>query len=408
VAEGRRVALLVAAAVPSVPMSFNPNGDGLKVEVLNDAVIEIIEASNLITADSAGMFSSASSDPYVVVKDVKGLRGSDRRTQVSMKNLNPKWRNQTFRYQFNYKLSAFKFVVKDSDKGDWLNMDGDDPLGKCELPVGRFYGQVPIGQPFTIDAWLPLKSPSSRRGECERRGSKLHVRCIVTFKVPVVLPGMRVPLPLHFQVAVGWDFKKKERPFDLDASIVGLDHEESVVDTVSYRRLNGFGGAVRHSGDDTTGAGDGDDETITIDIHKLPKRVEKLALVINSYGGQSLSNTKFAYVRVIANGCTQCFYGLGKGKVVPCTGLFVGTVQLARDRSGYEFLTCGWVIAQANTNQNQRVHVYKCCILLAGGINDTDCGLRVKSHRAVANGKTISDSLPAVLAVSERFSCPSL
>eukprot|EP01047_Picozoa_sp_COSAG01_P005516 COSAG01_NODE_190_length_22595_cov_16.442301_2_plen_187_part_00 len=128
--------------------------------------------------------------------------------------------NATFHYQFNYKLSAFKFKIYDSDAGDVFG-PSDDPLGQCELTIDQFYGKVAQGQPFTIDRWLPL-----RKGK-----GQLHVKLTVIFRLPVVTPGCRVMLPPHFQVAVGWDFKKKSTPFDLDASIVGLDAQEHVVDS---------------------------------------------------------------------------------------------------------------------------------------------------------------------------------
>lgn len=307
--------------------------------VLNDLVIEVVEARSLRAADSGGMFSSASSDPYVIIKDVKGLRGSDKRTRIVKKSLNPKW-NQSFKYQFNYKLSELKFLVMDSDRDDFVNMDGDDLLGKAKIGMDACYGKAPVGSTGTVDVWLPLKKGSGQ----------LHVRLHVTFRIPVVVPGVRVPLGPQFQVAVGWDFKKKERPIDLDASIIGFDRDERVVDTVSYRNLTGFGGAVRHSGDDTTGEGDGDDETIAVDCSRMPKNTEKLAVVINSFTGQPLSKTKYAYIRIIQYGVTQCFFGLGKGKVPNCTGLFVGSVQLSPTGEFFEFLTCGAAVRGTTAN----------------------------------------------------------
>ena len=45
-----------------------------------------------------------------------------------------------------------------------------------------------------------------------------------------------------------------------------------------YSRLVGFEGAICHSGDDRTGEGDGDDETLTFDLSRIPPGVEKLAV----------------------------------------------------------------------------------------------------------------------------------
>lgn len=321
------------------------SADGHKPE-LNEVILEVLEARNLRAADT-GLFQSGKSDPYVVIKDVKGLVGDDQRTKVMKATLNPVW-NQTFAYRFNYKLSAFKFKVKDSDPGLLENLDGDDPLGTAKLPIDAFFGKAPTGQPCSVDLWLPLKKAPT---------GQLHVRAHVTFNIPIAVPGMQIALPPRFQIGLAWEFKKKETPLDLDASVVGLDSNEQIVDQVWFKNLVGFGGAVRHSGDDTTGEGSGDDETITIDTSKLPARVEKLVVVINSFTMQPLSKVKFAYIRLIAGGQTIGFYGLGEGKVPNCTGLFFGVVQKDSSKA-WNFVTTA----------------------------------------AVANGRTVKESVPSIVA----------
>ena len=97
---------------------------------------------------------------------------------------------------------------------------------------------MPTGQPFTLDVWLPLRKTKA--------GAALHVRVHTTFRIPAAIPGgPRIPLPPRFQIGLAWDFKKKDAPIDLDASIIGLDSDEQLVDMVSYKKLVGFGGAVR-------------------------------------------------------------------------------------------------------------------------------------------------------------------
>jgi len=95
---------------------------------------------------------------------------------------------------------------------------------------------------------------------------------------------------------------------------------------------------VRHSGDNLTGEGGGDDETITVDLEHMPTSVEKLAILVNSYNGQPLSTVKFAYVRIISGGRTHAFFGMGKDKVPHCTGLLFGVVRKTKDGS-WEFIT---------------------------------------------------------------------
>lgn len=303
--------------------------DGVKPEY-NVVELEIVEGKDLMAADT-GMFRSGKSDPYVIVKDVKGFIGGNERTAVCPKTLNPVW-NAKFTNRFNYKLSGFKFKVFDSDDDHLINLNGDDPIGKVEMPIDLFFGKAPTGQPSELDIWLPLEKATS---------GMLHVRAKVTFNIPIVVPGMRVPLPSKFQIGLAWDFKKKEEAIDLDASIIGLDADEKVVDQVWFQNLVGFGGAVRHSGDDRTGEGGGDDETITMDMDDLPGNVEKLAVCINSYSLQPLSKVKFAYIRIIVNGKTHSFYGMGKGRVPNCTGLLFGVIQRSESDNleSWEFVT---------------------------------------------------------------------
>jgi stress response protein SCP2 len=278
----------------------------------------------------------------VIVNDVKGLIGGDQRTSVIPKTLNPVW-NQTFTNRFNYKLSEFKFKLFDSDADHIIDLNGDDPIGKTKLPIDVFIDKACSGQPAEIDTWLPLQKATSGR---------LHVRAKVTFNIPLALPGVRIALPPSFQIGLAWDFKKKAQPVDLDASIVGLDANEREVDKVWYSRLVGFGGAISHSGDDRTGEGGGDDETITVNLERLPGNVEKLAVCINSFTSQPLSSVKFAYIRLISHGRTLAFYGMGKGKVPNCTGLLFGVVQRS-PAGGWEFVTTAAEANGRNVQESQ-------------------------------------------------------
>src|SRR3546814_18951411 len=67
---------------------------------------------------------------------------------------------------------------------------------------------------------------------------------------------------------------------DLDASCLAFDASGNVVDVVWFRQLTSKDGSIRHSGDNLTGEGDGDDETIAIDLTKLLTNVETLVLTV--------------------------------------------------------------------------------------------------------------------------------
>ncbi|KAJ3081556.1 hypothetical protein HK102_002275 [Quaeritorhiza haematococci] len=251
------------------------------MQQLNDVTITIIEARNLKAADLNGK-----SDPYVKIKDVKGLKGDGAKTRVIKKTLNPQW-NETFRFRFSYKLYKFAFKVY-----DWDMVGENDAIGKASIPVEKCYSG-----PF--DGWVPLKP----KGE-------LHVRIEVQWKIPLALPGTTFAIPTNpFYIGLGWDMRKKGPNVDLDASIAGLDGGFGVIDTVNFQKLKGFNGAVTHSGDNRTGHGDGDDEVVTFYPSMLPPHLARFVIVLNSFTCIPLSKVKSAYVRLFGpNDHTIAFF----------------------------------------------------------------------------------------------------
>ena len=93
-------------------------------------------------------------------------------------------------------------------------------------------------------------------------------------------------------VGLGWDVKKYDGgyDFDLDASafLVGSNGKvASDSDFIFYHNLKHSSGAVEHTGDNLTGAGEGDDEVIRVDLKKLPASVDKVAFTVTIYDAES-------------------------------------------------------------------------------------------------------------------------
>jgi len=108
------------------------------------------------------------------------------------------------------------------------------------------------------------------------------------------------------RMGLGWDVMKKRGLFglkdqsvDLDASCLLFDQRNALVDQVWFRQLVSTDGSVRHTGDNLTGAGDGDDESIAVDLQKLPSEVQTLVFVVNSFTGQSFSQIENAFCRLV-------------------------------------------------------------------------------------------------------------
>ena len=127
--------------------------------------------------------------------------------------------------------------------------------------------------------------------------------------------GQRVSLDKGMTMALiglGWDTNKYDggADFDLDASafLLGANGKvRSDQDFILYGNLKSVDGSVRHTGDNLTGEGDGDDEVIFIDFSKIPADVEKIAITVTIYDAeirkQNFGQVSNAYVRVakIAN-----------------------------------------------------------------------------------------------------------
>lgn len=115
------------------------------------------------------------------------------------------------------------------------------------------------------------------------------------------------PTMTNVVVGVGWQLNAFDTDtLDLDVSCFllnkdGLTREDP--DFVFYNNLEGCNGAVVHNGDSLTGAGDGDDETISIALNNIPYDVIKLVFVLSIYRGeekeQSVSNIRNGYIRLL-------------------------------------------------------------------------------------------------------------
>ncbi|MGN0793131.1 MAG: TerD family protein [Aristaeellaceae bacterium] len=122
--------------------------------------------------------------------------------------------------------------------------------------------------------------------------------------------GQRVSLDKGMKLALvglGWDTNQYDgsADFDLDASAFMLGANGKVrkdEDFIFYGNLQSADGAVTHTGDNLTGEGSGDDETLLIDFSKVPADVEKIAITVTIYEaperGQNFGQVSNAYVRV--------------------------------------------------------------------------------------------------------------
>ncbi|MFE4578269.1 TerD family protein [Streptomyces chartreusis] len=107
------------------------------------------------------------------------------------------------------------------------------------------------------------------------------------------------PLLSQVQMGLGWEPAYRGKDIDLDASVIAYGPQRNHIDSCYFGKLQIVNGAIRHSGDNLTGEGGGDDEVITVDLGRLPQDVTGLVFTVNSFSGQKFTEVAKAYCRLI-------------------------------------------------------------------------------------------------------------
>lgn len=102
-----------------------------------------------------------------------------------------------------------------------------------------------------------------------------------------------------FLGAVSSFFSSGEEDIDLDSSCLLFDQNNKPIDVIWFGKLKSKDGSIQHSGDNLTGEGEGDDETIFVNLNQLPAEVKSLIFTVNSFRGQTFENVANAFVRLV-------------------------------------------------------------------------------------------------------------
>jgi tellurium resistance protein TerZ len=150
-------------------------------------------------------------------------------------------------------------------------------------------------------------------------------------------------------MGLGWDVRQPRglarmfggggQGIDLDASCLMFDSDRRLIDTVWFRQLKSRDGSVVHTGDNRTGAGDGDDEQIIVDLRALPAAAATLVFTVSSFQGDTFDRIENAYCRLLdaSSGAELARYDLsGSG---PHTGQVMA--KLSRTASGWDMQAIG-------------------------------------------------------------------
>ena len=132
-------------------------------------------------------------------------------------------------------------------------------------------------------------------------------------------------------VGLGWNLQKGFN-FDLDASILTFDVKNNLLEIIYHKNLQNKNGSIVHKGDNKTGEGEGDDEILSIDFRKLDNNVMTIAVVVNSFKGNSLINILDGFIRLYDSDKP---IGVNILENCPdCVGLFLGLFR-KRDKTWF-------------------------------------------------------------------------
>lgn len=149
-------------------------------------------------------------------------------------------------------------------------------------------------------------------------------------------------------LGLGWDAAKSgffgkllgnSGEIDLDASCILLDDSHQPIDLVWFRQLKSNDGSIQHSGDNRTGEGDGDDETISVDLQRLPAAVKYLVFTVNSFTGQTFEKVENAYCRIVNASNKSELARFNLSERGGHTGIVMAS--LSRESAGWEFKAIG-------------------------------------------------------------------
>ncbi|MFH9572962.1 TerD family protein [Streptomyces sp. NPDC017230] len=140
------------------------------------------------------------------------------------------------------------------------------------------------------------------------------------------------PMLSQVKMGLGWEPAYRGKDIDLDASVIAYGPQRNHIDSCYFGKLQIVGGAIKHSGDNLTGEGGGDDEVITVDLGRLPQEVSGLVFTVNSFTGQKFTEVAKAYCRLLDAATGEELVRFDLTSAEPQTGVMMA--KLIRQYSG--------------------------------------------------------------------------
>lgn len=211
--------------------------------------------------------------------------------------------------------------------------------GAPAMPPAQLFGAPPM--PPVPPA--PPAAPAPLAGKINLDKGRVSLQKNQT--VSLVKDGR--PLLSQVRMGLGWEPAFRGKNIDLDASVIAYGPQRNHIDSCYFGKLTILSGAVRHSGDNLTGEGGGDDEVITVDLGRLPQEVTGLVFTVNSFSGQKFTDVAKAYCRLVDAATDQELVRFDLTNAEPQTGVMMA--KLVRQFSGEWDMTAVGDFVKART-----------------------------------------------------------
>jgi len=158
------------------------------------------------------------------------------------------------------------------------------------------------------------------------------------------------PLLSQVKMGLGWEPAYGGKDIDLDASVIAFGPQRNHIDSCYFGKLSILGGAIKHSGDNLTGEGGGDDEVIVVDLGRIPQDATGLVFTVNSFSGQKFTEVAKAYCRLLDAATGEELVRFDLTNAEPQTGVMMA--KLIRQFSGEWEMTAMGEFVKARTVRN--------------------------------------------------------
>ncbi|MBJ6638183.1 TerD family protein [Streptomyces sp. DHE7-1] len=220
------------------------------------------------------------------------------------------------------------------------------PVAPPQPPAAPPAPAAPAAQAPSTPPPAPAAAPAPGSGKINLDKGRVSLQKNQT--VSLVKGGR--PLLSLVQMGLGWEPAYRGKDIDLDASVIAYGPQRNPVDSCYFGKLSILNGAVKHSGDNLTGEGGGDDEVIVVDLGRIPQEVTGLVFTVNSFSGQKFTEVAKAYCRLVDAASGEELVRFDLTSAEPQTGVMMA--KLIRQYSGEWEMTAMGDFVKARTVRN--------------------------------------------------------